>query len=267
MRCALYGAFALAGLLAMSAPAQDTVPQPATDIADDIRAEAAQPSVEAQVEQSQLDPTLNEGVAEQQADASVQSRQTESGLPAETQAGVDADIEVQGLDARASAGVAAGAQAAPPSDRNARWRFVRHNGEWWYWTPENHWMYHRDSQWSRYNPDTYVRVTPQNRRYATGYRGPVEGRYYYDSYGRRYYDDGRTDSYDPYGRRAYREGVYYDDGFYGGNQQFYDGRAYDRRFNNPGFRRGANLGGAVGEAIGGDVGGAIGAEIGGAIGD
>jgi hypothetical protein len=64
-------------------------------------------------------------------------------------------------------GIPIEARAGGPIDRNARWRMTRHNGDWWYYTPENTWMYQRDGQWNTYAVDTF---TP-NPAYATGYRG------------------------------------------------------------------------------------------------
>ena len=29
-----------------------------------------------------------------------------------------------------------------------------HNGEWWYWLPENRWVFCRDNAWNNYNPKT-----------------------------------------------------------------------------------------------------------------
>ena len=43
-----------------------------------------------------------------------------------------------------------------PWDLNGnRWRFTRHNGEWWYWNPDSRWLYWRDGQWQGYSPDQY----------------------------------------------------------------------------------------------------------------
>jgi hypothetical protein len=64
-------------------------------------------------------------------------------------------------------GIPAEARLGGPVDRNARWRMTRHNGDWWYYTPENSWMYQRDGEWKTYAVDTY---TP-NATHAAGYRG------------------------------------------------------------------------------------------------
>jgi hypothetical protein len=39
--------------------------------------------------------------------------------------------------------------------REARWRFARHNGEWWYYTPQNNWMYHRNGQWNAFTANNF----------------------------------------------------------------------------------------------------------------
>ena len=54
-----------------------------------------------------------------------------------------------------------------------------HNGQWWYYTPQNQWMYYNNNSWANYDPNSYI--TPANsyyvgrglfgRRYVTGYRG------------------------------------------------------------------------------------------------
>lgn len=74
--------------------------------------------------------------------------------------------------------------------RNARWRFQRHNGEWWYFSPENNWKYRRDGEWRDFAADEYQppqQLDSQNRQqladreagaasdytgqHTTGYRG------------------------------------------------------------------------------------------------
>ncbi len=55
-----------------------------------------------------------------------------------------------------------------PVDRNARWRFARHNGEWWYYTPQNAWMYHRNNDWNTFSEDKFQ---PMSQPHTVGYRG------------------------------------------------------------------------------------------------
>jgi hypothetical protein len=79
-----------------------------------------------------------------------------------------------------------------------RWRFVLHNGEWWYWMPDNSWMFYRDNNWSRYDADNFR----PSGRYSAAYRGPARADgIYYDESGRQYRRD-----YSPV-RRALREGL------------------------------------------------------------
>jgi hypothetical protein len=49
----------------------------------------------------------------------------------------------------------AGANLVADQDRDARWRFARHNNEWWYYTPRGQWMYHRDGDWNRFSEDSF----------------------------------------------------------------------------------------------------------------
>src|SRR5688500_2464754 len=72
------------------------------------------------------------------------------------EAGVRGAARARAGAARATAqGVRAGVDAVTPDrpieartggdiDRNARGRFQQHNGDWWYYTPDNVWMYRRD---------------------------------------------------------------------------------------------------------------------------
>jgi hypothetical protein len=121
-------------------------------------------------------------------------------------------------------------QANRDNDPN-RWRFVLHNGEWWYWMPDNYWMYYRNNNWTRFDPYAYEPYS----RYRTGYRGTLnynnpDEAYFYDEYGRRYRRDYSPD------RRILRDP-----------------------------NAGVRMGGAIGGAVGGDRGARIGAEIGGAV--
>src|SRR5688572_12614072 len=64
-------------------------------------------------------------------------------------------------------GVRAGVDAVTPDvpaqarvggdvDRNASWRRMQHNGDWWYYTPENSWMVYRDNEWTAYSADNFT---------------------------------------------------------------------------------------------------------------
>jgi hypothetical protein len=85
-------------------------------------------------------------------------------------AGVDALTPDLPLQARVGANLSEADRA-----RDARWRFARHNGEWWYYGPENAWMYHRDGRWNRFEQDTFAANPAFQGEYAAGYRGPEAG--------------------------------------------------------------------------------------------
>lgn len=34
------------------------------------------------------------------------------------------------------------------------WRYVFHQGQWWYWLPGNRWVYWRDGRWNDFAPST-----------------------------------------------------------------------------------------------------------------
>jgi hypothetical protein len=82
-------------------------------------------------------------------------------------AGVDALTPDLPLQARAGANLSEADRA-----RDARWRFAQHNGEWWYYSPENQWMYHRDGNWNQFEQNTFAANPAFSGGYATGYRGP-----------------------------------------------------------------------------------------------
>ena len=76
--------------------------------------------------------------------------------------------------------------------REARWRFSRHNNEWWYYNPQNNWMYHRDGDWRQFSQDSFEPInqsqlsegqqlaqdqpSDQGHQYSSGYRGVEQGR-------------------------------------------------------------------------------------------
>jgi hypothetical protein len=85
-----------------------------------------------------------------------------------------ADALTPGLPVQARAG--ANLSAADAS-RDARWRFQQHNGEWWYYTPQNQWMYHRDGRWNDFAQDSFQPNPAFAGEYGTGYRGMEQGQY------------------------------------------------------------------------------------------
>lgn len=93
----------------------------------------------------------------------------------------------------------AGVAANPSGDQ---WRFRWHNNNWWYWTPENRWVYRNGNEWTNYEPAVtavpdiryssqpafgYYQSSPNGYypapyRYSTGYGG-----YYAPAYQGGYY--------------------------------------------------------------------------------
>jgi hypothetical protein len=53
------------------------------------------------------------------------------------------------------------------NSRDARWRFARHNGEWWYYGDNNQWQYHRDGQWQQFSQDNFQPLN-QNQQFVQG---------------------------------------------------------------------------------------------------
>lgn len=112
------------------------------------------------------------------SDAALAQAPVREGLSRAGQAVAEgAQAAVQGA-ANVAGGVADAAKgAASAIDRGpqARWRFTRHNGQWWYYTPQNQWLYHRDGQWHAYSAaasqDSQQTAQLQNQPHATGYRG------------------------------------------------------------------------------------------------
>jgi hypothetical protein len=60
------------------------------------------------------------------------------------------------------------------------WRYRYHNGRWWYWTPNNYWMYYGGGRWYRHGAYAGYGYGP---RYGYGYRYPYRGYYGYRGYG------------------------------------------------------------------------------------
>jgi hypothetical protein len=130
-------------------------------------------------------------------------------------AGIDAITPDLPLQARAGATLRAGEEL-----RDARWRFAQHNGEWWYYSPENNWMYHRDGQWNEFAEDSFVPNAGAGQfggEYASGYRGVDQGGAVgADQYGGDQFAQGQayTLQYDENGREFICDNgqrVYFDD--------------------------------------------------------
>lgn len=71
-----------------------------------------------------------------------------------------------GGDSAAQATGGSMVKAAPRSGQSAnRWRYVRHNDRWWYWTPSHHWSYFDGRRWQSYDSRR-----PLSGALAAGYR-------------------------------------------------------------------------------------------------
>ncbi len=62
----------------------------------------------------------------------------------------------------------------PPGYAAEDWRLVHHNNRWWFWTPNESWMYFQNNQWNDYRAAGQARAIGQTERseqYGVGYRG------------------------------------------------------------------------------------------------
>ena len=95
------------------------------------------------------------------------------------------------------------------------WRYTFHNGEWWYWLPENRWVYWRANRWNDYDPSTYVAHDPDGASSVPPYYGHAGSTYGYppssgsDETGPFYGHAGSTYGYPPSG--GDQIGPYYPD--------------------------------------------------------
>lgn len=72
--------------------------------------------------------------------------------------------------------------AAATTNNSDQWRFKYHNNHWWYYTPQNSWVFWYDNNWQPYDATTYYNYYPRrgaaySGRYSTGYRGVRRGAY------------------------------------------------------------------------------------------
>ena len=70
----------------------------------------------------------------------------------------------------------AGSKAVPAvavSDNH--WRFKYHQGRWWYWMPEEHWVYWSSSRWVRYSRPTAAARMLIERPASAGANSPPDG--------------------------------------------------------------------------------------------
>jgi len=107
----------------------------------------------------------------------------------------------QGTVTPPAAGNAAAEPAPTAATADLKWRYKRHNGQWWYWLPENRWVIWNNDKWEDYNAATYrvpasaatsgtvIYAQPYNTAVPqTVYRGynaaPYVGGYSYTPYSR-----------------------------------------------------------------------------------
>jgi hypothetical protein len=65
-----------------------------------------------------------------------------------------------------------GAVAFPPGYPEEEWRLVFHNGRWWFWTPNETWMYMQGGRWTDWRDRRSLAERREAReRYGVGYRG------------------------------------------------------------------------------------------------
>lgn len=102
--------------------------------------------------------------------ANGQQGYNQQGYNQQNRFGANGSTYVQANTPQIPARAQADAQFNAQADRNARWRKTRHNGEWWYYSPEGNWMYMRDGQWNRYEEQDFRRPDGQGG-YSANFRG------------------------------------------------------------------------------------------------
>ncbi|MBI1246594.1 hypothetical protein GC197_01975 [bacterium] len=199
-------------------PATDT----AADAAGGAKVNASQPAAPAPP--PVINPDGSQADAKANVDANVQGNATNNGkanLGGNANANMNANGNANAAPPRAN-NADPGSRRGDRDDRGARWRFVQHNGNWWYWAPNRFWMVYRNNAWNRYNGPGFGHgggwYDNYQPRVVTGFRGGpfVDGYYYRDDDGMRFMYNG--------GRRYYFD----NDGRYYFNNN--GGRIYDRRF-------------------------------------
>ncbi|MGD9636699.1 MAG: hypothetical protein AB7G28_23010 [Pirellulales bacterium] len=129
-----------------------------------------------------LDPTLTDRSANPTSDLGT-SNPSASGTMTNPTLGTNSGVfdaqrttpEAQRIQATPGGTTYDAANAAAPND----WRMVRHNGRWWYWTPNNSWLYRNGDRWMafvpRNGPQYYgSAAVDRNQRYEAGYRGETQ---------------------------------------------------------------------------------------------
>jgi hypothetical protein len=157
------------------------------------------------------DPTLSPGSVPSRTPAG-QAR-AGFGNPSVPQAPVA--VPNTGIPNNANAGVAGN----PSGDR---WRYQLRNGTWWYWTPDNRWVYRNGNQWTNYEPaiaavpDARYSGQPVYGYYQSGPNGDYPGPYRYST------------GYGGYYGPVYRGGYYYGSGGYYGQPGISVGLGFGR---------------------------------------
>ncbi len=125
----------------------------------------------------------------------------------------------QAVDAAVRADVAVANATTAAVNVNNNWRYRRHNGRWWYYTPQRSWMVWDGGAWNPYQSGSNFYVGRGYNGYYGGpaYYGRANGYYgpgYNGYYGRGYYGPYRSWS-------GYRG---YGGGYGGGGAGVYIGR-------------------------------------------
>lgn len=143
----------------------------------------------------------------------------------------------QGTVTPPAAGNAAAEPAPTAATADLKWRYKRHNGQWWYWLPENRWVIWNNDKWEDYNAATYrvpaSAATSGTVIYAQPYNTAVP-QTVYRGYNAAPYVGGY--SYTPYSRGYpgyYRGGSRISIGV--GSEPFYDPGYYGSGYYNPGY--------------------------------
>lgn len=77
---------------------------------------------------------------------------------------------------------------APTTQSENQWRFKNYNGRWWYWLPEETWVYWQDGRWVHYDPSRFTPATTQPQLAAsTPARGNSSYRVFSRGRGNNYY--------------------------------------------------------------------------------
>ncbi len=159
-------------------------------------------------------------------------------------------------------------EGAQPSGE--RWRYRWHNGQWWYWLPNNRWVFWNGYSWlpyagtpaggtrytAGYGPDGLMPVNPNGYYNSGNYAAPNNGGYYYNG---NYYNGNSNRGY--YYRRP---------GLIRNRLRYYNNPAMPPTTSGAAVDtlppRGAGIEGGGGEGLGGPIGSrnALGIRTGGA---